>query len=117
MKFLVDAQLPKTLSALLNEAGHNSIHTIELEQSNASSDDIIRKICSKEKRILITKDTDFENSFLLKSQPSHLILVTTGNISNKELLSLFENILFDLNELFKFNNFIEISRNKIVVRA
>ncbi len=38
MKFIVDAQLPKSLSDLLNSRGFDSIHTLDLPNKNSTSD-------------------------------------------------------------------------------
>ena len=38
MKFLVDAQLPKTLSDFLKWKGHDSVHSSELPMKNSTSD-------------------------------------------------------------------------------
>jgi len=35
MKFLVDAQLPKRLAQWLNEAGHDTVHTLDLPRRSA----------------------------------------------------------------------------------
>ena len=43
MKFIVDAQLPRTLSQFLNNKGFDSIHTLELPDKNASKDSEIIK--------------------------------------------------------------------------
>lgn len=117
MKFLVDAQLPQKLSDFLNQKGHDSVHTIELKLKNKTGDTTINRILLKEKRVLITKDGDFEDSFLLKRIPPKLILVTTGNIPNSILISIFENSIPKIVKLLKSNNFLEIDRNKITVRS
>lgn len=82
MKFIVDAQLPKSLSEYLIQKGHNSIHTLDLPDKNRTKDSQVAYIANKEGRILISKDIDFLESFILKSGPSKLILVKTGNITN-----------------------------------
>jgi predicted nuclease of predicted toxin-antitoxin system len=56
MNFIVDAQLPKSLSDFLNSKGHNSIHTLELDNKNKTSDNTIVEIAEKENRVVITKD-------------------------------------------------------------
>ena len=63
MKFLVDAQLPKKLASLLNEAGYDSLHTLELPDRNFTKDSQINQISIKEKRIVISKDLDFIESY------------------------------------------------------
>ena len=50
---------------------------------------------------MVTKDRDFLDSFLLRQQPYKLLLVTTGNITNTELVELFAKNLSQLAELFE----------------
>ncbi len=61
MNFLVDAQLPKSISSLLVTIGHDSIHTLDFPEKNLSQDNILLKIAKRENRIIITKDLDFWN--------------------------------------------------------
>ena len=116
-KFIVDAHLPKKLSDLLIELGYDSVHTLDLENKNATDDNIIRKISVNELRIVITKDSDFEDSFLLQRIPPKLLLVTTGNIQNKHLIKLFSDNIGEIAKLFEENNFIEIDRDEITVHS
>jgi predicted nuclease of predicted toxin-antitoxin system len=117
MKFIVDAHLPKKLSDLLVELGFDSIHTLDLIDKNATDDSIIRKISVNESRIVISKDSDFEDSFFLQKIPPKLLLVTTGNIQNKYLMKLFSDNILDIANLFEDNNFIEIDRDEITVHS
>ena len=48
MKFIVDAQLPKSLSDFLNYRGHDSIHTLELPNKNGTDDKYIKRIAAEE---------------------------------------------------------------------
>lgn len=89
MKFLLDAQLPPSLKKLFTDNGYDCIHTIDLEQGNDTSDKMINKISVAERRILVTKDNDFIDSFIVKNEPFKLILVKLGNVSKKELLQIF----------------------------
>lgn len=59
MKFIVDAQLPKSLSSLLNSLGADAIHTLDLPEQNKTGDHNIIKIAKTEQRVVITKDRDF----------------------------------------------------------
>ena len=89
MKFIVDAQLPKSLSDFLKWKGFDSLHTLELPDKNKTKDKNISKLSISDKRIVITKDLDFLESFLVKSEPKKLILLKTGNITNIHLLEIF----------------------------
>lgn len=115
MKFLVDAQLPVRLARFLQNAGYDTIHTRDLPQHNATPDAVINLISVQEQRIVITKDSDFVQSFLLQNQPYKLLLITTGNIKNSDLESLFLNYLEQLTELFKSHSYIELNFSKIVI--
>lgn len=78
MKFIIDAQLPKSLADFLNEAGHEALHTLSFPDKNRTTDSQIIEISVRENYIVITKDADFLESFYLKKQPSKLILIKTG---------------------------------------
>lgn len=116
MKFIVDAQLPKKLSLLLINKGFDSIHTLNLPNYNATTDKEINQLSINELRVVITKDSDFLNSFYVSSVPYKLILVTTGNIKNTELLGLIENSFELIVEKLSTNNIIEINREQIIIR-
>ena len=90
MKFLIDAQLPKSLSDFFQNKGFDTLHTLDLLKKNRTKDIEIARVANEENRAVITKDIDFLELFLLKSEPKKLIMVKTGNISNKELINLFE---------------------------
>lgn len=113
MKFIVDAQLPKSLSDFLNNSGFDSIHTLDLPDKNKSKDNQIVKISIEQKRIVITKDTDFLESYILNSLPPKLIIVKTGNIENKSLLNIFEKNINVIIDLISKNNLVEISKTDI----
>lgn len=77
MKFLVDAHLAASLCALLQQAGHNAIHTNHLAAQNQTSDEVINEISLREHRVVVTKDSDFYHSHLLHGKPWKLMLVRT----------------------------------------
>jgi predicted nuclease of predicted toxin-antitoxin system len=113
VKFIVDAQLPKALSDFLNAKGLNSIHTLDFPEKNKTTDSQIAKIANKENRVVISKDVDFLESFLIKKEPRRLIIVRTGNIPNKHLIKIFEENLETILQMIRRSNLLEISRNEI----
>jgi predicted nuclease of predicted toxin-antitoxin system len=114
MKFLIDAQLPKSLSDLLRSRGLDSIHTTDLLRKNASSDLELLNVSVNESRIIVTKDRDFIDSYFLKGLPKKLILVRTGNVSNVKLQDIFERNFNLIIELISKSDLIEISQLDIV---
>ena len=115
MRVIVDAQLPYSLCRFFIENGVDAIHTIDLPQKNKTSDLEINKLALSESRIVITKDDDFLQTFLLNKIPPKLILVKTGNISNVQLISIFYSHLQTIIELLEKNDLIEINKNEIIV--
>ena len=82
MKFAVDAQLPRRLARQLAAAGHDALHCLDLPLGNRTPDDDIAALAANEGRVVVTKDSDFVTSFLLRGAPPKLLLFSTGNISN-----------------------------------
>jgi len=117
VKFLVDAQLPRALSLWLSREGHDSVHTLDLPNRNRTTDREILDLSRREQRTVVTKDTEFLESFILHGQPAKLLLITTGNISNRELLDLLERHCKPLFHLLQQHAVVELNREELVVHA
>jgi predicted nuclease of predicted toxin-antitoxin system len=117
MKFLVDAQLPRRIIIWLRNAGFEAIHTLDLPRGNQTPDEIINELSIKEGYVVITKDADFVNSFLIQHKPHKLFLISTGNITNKDLETLLQKNMIGIANLFKSHDFIEINKNSIVIHT
>ncbi|MBI3521040.1 MAG: DUF5615 family PIN-like protein [Bacteroidetes bacterium] len=113
MKLLIDAQLPTLLAAILNELGYQSIHVDSLINGDESTDTEIINYAEKHQLIVVTKDSDFFHSHSLLKKPAKLLLVSTGNIKNKQLFDIFRRNHLKLYELFEIVNFVEINSNGI----
>ena len=105
MKFIIDAHLPRRLANFLADHGHDAVHTLELPHGNRTDDNDIIEIAINEQRVIITKDQDFADSFALRRHAWQLLLVRTGNISNHELLALFERSLSQIEMTFAHSDF------------
>ena len=90
MKFIVDTQLPPRLAAYLKEKGHDCIHPTHFEEGYLLGDEAIILIAQQEERAVITKDSDFSDYFILRGAPPKVLLIEFGNISNRELIRLFD---------------------------
>ena len=114
MKFIVDAQLPRSLARLLVSLGYDAIHTLDLPLRNATGDSYINIISIEQERIVISKDSDFYDSFRAKQEPHKLLYLTMGNMRNTQLLSLFEeNISIIVNELV-LSDVVEMNASTII---
>lgn len=115
MKFLVDAQLPVRLANFLQASGYDTLHTRDLPEQNTTSDTQINNISLEQERVVITKDSDFVDSFMTVQKPSKLLLITTGNIKNSELERIFTKNLSTLIDLLLHHDYIEMNRDEIIV--
>jgi len=115
VKFLVDAQLPRRLALWLQQRGYDVIHTLHLAQQNRTPDSFLMDLESKDSRVLVTKDSDFEISFELGQGPPKLLLITTGNVHNNELLGLFVRHEEAIFRLLTQHTFLELSRSQLIV--
>lgn len=115
MKFLVDAQLPRRLARALQAAGHDALHTLDLPLQNRTPNSELIRLAEQEDRVVITKDADFVHSHILHARPSKLLLISTGNVTNKELESLFTSQIDTITALFEAHNFVELNRTILVV--
>ncbi|MBM3130635.1 MAG: hypothetical protein FJ009_18650 [Chloroflexi bacterium] len=114
MNFLVDAQLPRRLAHRLRASGHSAVHTLDLPRQNRTSDIEIGEISAREQRIVITKDADFVDAFLLGGKPYKLLLISTGNISNAELESLLVPQISAIVAAFEQYDYIELTRTALI---
>ena len=115
MKFLVDAHLPPGLCGVLQEAGHDSIHTWNLPTQNRTPDEAINDLSLGEQRVVVTKDSDFYHSHLLHGKPWKLLLVRTGNIRTSELKALFQQHLPAIVAALDQNSLVELDHQAVKV--
>lgn len=115
MKFLVDAQLPRRLAYLLRDEGYDVVHTLDLLHGNHTSDAIINQVSLAEQRVVITKDYDFVDSFLLKGEPYKLLQISTGNIRNDELMRLFGLNLERIVNALEEYSYVELDREHFTI--
>lgn len=117
MKFLVDAQLPRRVALAMAALGHDVLHTLDLPDGNKTTDGQINDLSAREERIVVSKDADFVNSFLVSRQPYKLLLISTGNITNHELEALLLPQLSHIAAEFQQHKFLELNRNALIIHS
>jgi len=113
MNIIIDAHLPETLCNYFPEC--NCIHTKQLAKGNQTKDSFIIELSVKEKRAVITKDTDFYYSYIASHKPYKLVLVKLGNMRLMELKSYFKANAENIIQLLQENSFIILEKDKIRV--
>lgn len=105
------------MTAWLTAGGCNAIHTLDLPDANRTSDEQINDVADGEQRVVITKDADFVDSYLLRGRPPKLLLISTGNVSNRDLEALMVPLIPDIVREFGSHSFLELGQAGIVIRG
>jgi predicted nuclease of predicted toxin-antitoxin system len=90
MRFLCDVHISIKISKRIQELGYDSQHVNFILDRWHSKDLAIAEFANHHDLILISKDQDFRNSFLLSQKPKKFIKISLGNISNDELINIIE---------------------------
>ncbi len=117
MKFLIDANLPRRIAKRFSERGHDAIHTLDLPLRNNSPDAAINEIADRDGCIVVTKDSDFVDTFFLQRKPRRLLLISTGNITNSELDAILQRSMTAIESAFSNHDFVELSRTSVIIHV
>jgi predicted nuclease of predicted toxin-antitoxin system len=105
------------MTGWLAALAHDAVHTLDLPNGNRSSDVRVSQSADEADRILVTKDSDFVDSHLLTRCPKRLLLISTGNITNRELKNLLLQHLPGIEAEFTQSVFLEFGRTGYIVRG
>jgi predicted nuclease of predicted toxin-antitoxin system len=89
VNFLVDAQLPPALARWISGQGHQAVHAFDLGL-HAADDAVLWRYAVEHHAVIISKDEDFVDCWLLSDRPAALVWVRKGNCSKQALLSWIE---------------------------
>ena len=67
--------------------------------------------------MVVAKDADFVDSHVLQGRPAKLLLISTGNISNRDLEALMIPLVTDIVREFQTQSFLELGPTGVVVRG
>ena len=117
LRFIVDTLLPPSLAEFFRRRGFDATHVVDYPSGALTQDDEIISIATVENRIIVTKDIDFFDYFILKNYPPAVLLLQMGNIKNRDLFLLLENHLDTIQKLFteNYKRLVLINRYKILV--
>ena len=117
MKFLCDVHISIKLTKHINNQGFECTHINTILDKWFTTDSTIAKFSDLNDFILITKDFDFKNSFLVQKSPKKLIKINLGNISNTQLIKVFDHFISEIETINKTHNqyMIEIDSHCIKV--
>ncbi len=99
MKFLLDANIPRSTKAALEQRGFDAVSVRDILPP-AASDPVIYDLVKREDRILITRDHDFLNILLYPpAQTPGIIVVKAQRLTAKAINVLLLNFLSRVSEL------------------
>lgn len=120
MKFLCDVHISIQFVKHLNNMGFECVHDDTILDKWFTTDGAIATCSDSKNFVLIAKDLDFKNSFLINKTPRRLIKINLGNISNTLLFELFDRFVSEIemvnNNLNQFMiemdiNFLKVTTN------
>ncbi|OFX46075.1 MAG: hypothetical protein A2046_04250 [Bacteroidetes bacterium GWA2_30_7] len=115
LKFIIDTQLPPLLYSVFKRFDCNAIHTTFYPDGHLLKDKQIREIAIIENLIIVTKDEDFIDYYLIKGAPPKILLLDIGNINNKDLVSILVKQMEEIKKSFIDNcELVIIQRNNLI---
>lgn len=92
MKFICDVHLAYKLVNYLKRRGCECHHVNTIFADPRASDQDIAKHADSNDLIVVTKDEDFKDSYILKRTPKKLVKLNTGNSSTQQMIDLLKTI-------------------------
>jgi predicted nuclease of predicted toxin-antitoxin system len=97
----------------LRSQGFEAVHVNNILDGYFSKDEAIASYADLHGFILISKDADFKNQYLLKKAPKQLVKINSGNTSHEMLLELFKKHIGLIKRLSDTSHFLlEIDQEK-----
>ena len=90
MRVLCDVHIPYRLVAFLRQRDVDATHVNKILDKWYTTDAAITDYVEETDSILISKDGDFRDSHFLTGKPARLVRITLGNLSNDDLIELFD---------------------------
>lgn len=112
MRFLCDDHVSYKLVKYLKDLSIETIHVNEILDKWNTTDKDICIYADENDLIVITKDADFRNSFLIKNTPNKLVKVNLGNISTRVFIEVISDNLQAIQTLNSSGGFmIELDKD------
>ncbi|MPR32660.1 DUF5615 family PIN-like protein [Salmonirosea aquatica] len=114
MKALCDVHIAFKVVYFLQKNGIETKHVNELPNGCFTADPEICDFADQGDYVMITKDADFLDSFLLQKSPRKLLKINLGNITTSRLIAILEENIDYLKSFFETNEgCIEIYSDRI----
>lgn len=88
---------------------------MDLPSGNRSTDREIAELADADDRVVVSKDRDFRDGHLLRGAPRRLLVVATGNITNADLLAVFDENIDLIVASLQAATYVELGPDSLVV--
>jgi len=105
MKFLLYVHIAFKVRNFLRSKGLEAVHVNEILDKWYTTDSQIGIYADLHGYIVLTKDMDFRNSFLIKRSPGRIVRICLGNISNDDLIRLLNKYWLPLEKIASKGHF------------
>ncbi|WP_295433925.1 DUF5615 family PIN-like protein [uncultured Thiodictyon sp.] len=94
MRFLLDANMPRSVLALLLQVGHEAEHVKDIGFGDARDDEIAARACT-DGAILVTRDLDFADvrRYVPQAAPGFLVLRVPDDWTAQQIVALLGRFL------------------------
>lgn len=117
MKFKVDENLPQDVCALLQDAGHDALSTVD-QQLAGAHDPQVFAACQQEQRILITLDVGFANIQAYPPGSTNGIIVLRPGQQNKPyIMNVMQSVLALLDKESPISKLWIVEDNRVRIRG
>jgi predicted nuclease of predicted toxin-antitoxin system len=82
-----------------------------------TDDSEIIAIALRDQRIVITRDSDFIDSFEMEKGPPGLIVISIGNCTNSELIEWLEKVRDQLFAVTAIGVMVDVQKNVLVITS
>jgi len=114
MKFLCDVHISYKIVNYLITLSFETIHVNAILKKWNTSDNDICKYADSHDHIVISKDSDFRDSYFVRKTPKKLIKINLGNISNQKLIIILEQNIDSIKKLDSNSAFlVEIDKDNV----
>ncbi|MFO7825189.1 MAG: DUF5615 family PIN-like protein [Cyclobacterium sp.] len=93
MRLLCDVHISFKLVNYLKSLAFETIHVNQILDKWFTKDEDICSYADENDMIVLTKDIDFRNSFLIRNTPKKLVRIKLGNLSNAILMKVIAEYL------------------------
>lgn len=88
MKFLCDVHISYKIVNYFKSSGFEAVHVNEILDKWNTKDQDICAYADDHDLVVLTKDADFRNSYLISNTPKKLVKVNLGNMSTSALIDV-----------------------------